>query len=555
MARGAANGRTKQGGRPLKVDQEVAPSPWVPFRHPVFTVLWIATVISNIGTWMQNAAAGWLMTSLNPDPLIVSLVQVATALPMFLFALPAGALADILDRRRLLISVQIALTLVIASLGLLVNVNLVTPWILLAFTFAVGVGSALIAPSWQAIVPQLVPREHLSPAVALNGVGFNVSRAVGPALAGVIIGMLGLGAPFWINAASYLVVIAALLWWRPLQPPSRHLPAERFGSALRIGLRHAANNRHLQSTAVRAAGFFLFASAYWALLPLVARDQVAGGPALYGTMLGAVGAGAIAGAFVLPYLKARLGADGLVAVGSLGTAAALVAFALVRAPGEALAACVLAGLSWICVLAPLNVSAQVALPAWVRGRGLSLFVTVQFGAMAFGSAAWGKVASMATLPLACFAAAAGAILTIPLLWRWKLQTGAGIDMSPSSHWPQPVLSEGLEQDMLDDRGPVLTTIEYRVRAEDRNGFLQAIALLAQQRRRDGAYGWDVFQDATQDDRFVEIFYSASWLEHLRQHERVTQADKLAQERVNAFHLGNDPPRVRHLLAAEAATSA
>jgi hypothetical protein len=302
---------------------------------------------------------------------------------------------------------------------------------------------------------------------------------------------------------------------------------------------------------VRAAGFFLFASAYWALLPLVARDQVAGGPGLYGGLLGAVGAGAVAGAFLLPYMKARLGADRLVALGTVGTAAALVAFGLIREPIGAAAASVVAGLSWICVLPPLNVSAQVALPAWVRGRGLALFVTVQFGAMAAGSAIWGKVASAETLPLACFAAAAGAIVTIPLLWRWKLQTGAGVDMTPSLHWPAPILSEGLEQDLLGNRGPVLTTIEYLVRAEDRDGFLQALTLLARQRRRDGAYGWDIFEDAAQVGRFVETFYSATWLEHLRQHERVTQADRLVQEQVNSFHRGDKPPRVTHLLAAEA----
>jgi MFS family permease len=531
--------------------QEAAAPPWIPFRHRVFAVLWVATVISNIGTWMQNAGAGWLMTALDPDPLIVSLVQVATALPMFLFALPAGALADIVDRRKLLLVVQVCLAVAIAVLATLVTLERVTPWVLLVFTFIAGVGAALIAPSWQAIVPQLVPREHLAPAVAMNGVGVNISRAIGPALAGATIGIFGLASPFWLNAGSYLAVIAALLWWNPPQQASRHLPAERLGSAMRIGLRHALNNRHLRSTLVRTAGFFLPASAYWALLPLVARDQVSGGPGLYGSLLGAVGAGAVAGAFLLPYLKTWLGADRLVALGTAGTAVALVAFGLVREPAGALAASVLAGLSWICVLPLLNVSAQVALPAWVRGRGLALFVTIQFGAMAAGSATWGLVAADSTLPISCFAAAVVAMTTIPLLWRWKLQTGAGIDMTPSLHWPAPILSEGLEQDMLSNRGPVLTTVEYLVRSEDRDAFLQAIYLLAEQRRRDGAYGWDVFEDGAQTGRFVEIFYSASWLEHLRQHERVTQADKLTQERVNAFHQGDAPPRVTHLLAAEA----
>src|SRR5450631_3689410 len=248
------------------------PSPWSPFRHRVFAVLWTATVISNVGTWMQNAAAGWLMTGLNPNPLVVSLVQVATTLPMFLFGLPAGALADILDRRRLLIGVQIGLTLSIAIFAVMVWRQWATPVTLLVFTFLTGAGAALIGPSWQAIVPQLVPREHLGPAVAANSIGLNISRAIGPALAGFIISELGIAAPFWVNAASNVAVIGALIWWQPPVARSDRLPAERFGSAMLIGLRHAAANLGLRATMVRAIGFFISASAYWALLPLVARD-------------------------------------------------------------------------------------------------------------------------------------------------------------------------------------------------------------------------------------------------------------------------------------------
>jgi MFS family permease len=524
-----------------------AASPWSPFRHTVFTVLWMATVVSNIGTWMQNAAAGWLMTGLDPDPLIVSLVQVASALPMFLFGLPAGAMADILDRRRLLIAMQVVLTVLTAALALLVGLQRVTPLTLLAFTFAAGVGATLIAPAWQAIVPQLVPRSNLKPAVALNSVGINISRAIGPALAGIIIGVLGLAAPFWLNALSNLGVIAALVWWRPPPQGKRHLPAEHFASALRVGLRHTRHNPHLSATLVRAAGFFLFASAYWALLPLVARNQVAGGPELYGLLLGAIGVGAVAGAFVLPRLGARLGPNWLVAGGTIGTAIALALFGLAREPLAALAASVIAGLSWIAVLATINVSAQVALPVWVRGRGLAMFVTVQFGAMSLGSFVWGKAAGMAGLPVAHFIAAAGALLAIPLLWRWKLQTGEGLDMTPSMHWPAPLMAHPLEE----ERGPVLTTIAYRVDNARRDAFLAAIGALAQQRRRDGAYGWHVFEDAAEEGRFVEVFYSASWVEHLRQHERVTQADREVQERINAFHTGAGRPAVTHLVGPAA----
>jgi MFS family permease len=342
-------------------------SPWSPFHHPSFTVLWTATVVANIGTWMYNAASGWLMTSLNPDPFIVSMVQVATTLPMFLFALPAGALADIIDKRKFLIAAEAATTLLSAIYAGIVWLDLATPGNLLLFTFLIGAAGALTAPAWQSIVPQLVPRQDLQPAVAANSVGFNLSRAVGPALGGLIVASIGIVAPFWLNAASNLGIVGALLWWRSLRTSTSRLPVERFGSAIRVGFRHARNNPHLQATLIRAAAFFLFASAYWALLPLVARTQIAGGPDLYGYLLGAIGAAAVGAALGLPWLKARLGPDRLVAVGTLGTALAMVLFAFARNPATALAGSVVAGASWIAVLASLNVSAQVALPDWVRG--------------------------------------------------------------------------------------------------------------------------------------------------------------------------------------------
>jgi len=524
-----------------------AGSSLAPFRHAAFTVLWVATVASNVGTWMQNAAAGWLMTALDPDPLVVALVQVATMLPMALLGLPAGALADIVDRRRLLVAINIAATAVMAALGALVWLERATPAILLAFTFLTGCTAALIAPAWQAVVPQLVPRRNLPEAVALNSVGINISRAIGPALAGAIIGLAGLAMPFWLNAASNLGVIAALLWWRPATDAAHRLPPERFGGAMRVGLRHARHNPHLRATLIRSAGFFVFASAYWALLPLVAREQVAGGPQLYGNLLGAIGAGAVGGALLLPALKARLGPDALAVAGTIGTALSLALFGLARHPAVAFAASIAAGVSWIAVLAVVNVSAQQALPGWVKGRGLSLFATVQFGAMTAGSALWGQVAAATGLPAAHLLAAAGALLAVPLLWRWQLQTGAGIDHTPSLHWPAPVLSQDLEH----DRGPVMVTVAYRIRPEDRARFLEALAALARQRLRDGAYDWAVFEDAAEPGRVVETFRLPSWLEHLRQHERVSENDRAAQAQVNAFHLGPEPPAVAHLVAPDA----
>jgi MFS family permease len=291
--------------------------------------------------------------------------------------------------------------------------------------------------------------------------------------------------------------------------------------------------------------FFLFASAYWALLPLVAHNQIAGGPELYGTLLGAIGAGAVGGAFALPWLKAKIGPDRTVGAGTVGTAVTLVLFGLARGPVLGLSASIIAGVSWIAVLASLNVSAQVAVPDWVRGRGLAMFVTVFFGAMTVGGVVWGQVAEIVGLPATHFIAAAGALIAIPLTWRWKLQTGAGIDLTPSMHWPAPVITHEVEN----DEGPVLVTVEYRIDPGSREAFLTALEKLAHQRRRDGAYAWGVFEDLAKEGRFLETFLVESWLEHMRQHQRVTNADRILQNVVHQFQVGG-APKVTHFIAAE-----
>jgi len=520
------------------------PSFAAPFRHPAFAVIWTATLVSNVGWWMYSAASGWLMTSLNPDPLIVALVQAASSLPIFLFAIPAGALADIFDKRKFLLVVESLTTAVSAVYAALVGLGLATPGNLLLFTFLIGAAGALTVPAWQAVVPQLVPRDDLPPAIAANSAGVNVSRAVGPALGGMMISAYGVVAPFWANAIANLAIVGSLLWWRP--PPGKtRLPAERFGQAILAGLRYARHNLHLRATMMRAAGFFLFTSAYWALLPLVSRQQIAMGPAFYGVLLGVIGGGAVAGAFVLPWLQAKLGSDRLMAFGALGQAAAMVLYGLAREPITALVASLIAGASWIAALAMLGVSAQVALPDWVRARGLAVYTTVFFGCLTLGSAAWGEIAVLVGLPAAHFVAAAGTVAAAALTWRWKLQTGAGIDLTPSMHWPAPITAQAIEH----DRGPVLVTVEYRIRPQDREAFLEALAKLEHERRRDGAYAWGIFEDAADEGRMVESFLVESWMEHLRQHERVTNADRLVQEAVDRFTL-QGTPKVTHFIAAE-----
>jgi predicted MFS family arabinose efflux permease len=516
-----------------------------PFRHRAFTVIWVATVVSNVGGWMYSVASGWLMTSLDANAFIVAMVQVANSLPMFLFAIPAGALADIVNQRRFLIVGESSITVVSAVFAALVWLHQITPTSLLLFSFVVTVGSAMTAPAWQAVVAKLVPKPDLPSAVAANSVGINVSRAIGPALGGVIIAALGIAAPFWLDAFSNVGVIAALIWWRAPPRSASALPPEAFGSAIRTGLRYARYNTYLRATLIRTVAFFVFGSAYWALLPLVARTQIAGGPALYGVLLGAIGASAVGGAFLLRRLREKLGADSLVAAASLGTALATTLFAFARHPATAIVASFIAGASWIAAVSSLNVSAQVALPEWVRGRGLAMYVTVMFGALTIGSAIWGQLAAVAGLPAALLAAGAGAAIAIPLTWRWKLQTGANVDFSPSMQWPDPVTTHAIEA----DRGPVLVTVEYRIDPKNRVAFLHAIGQNSHERRRDGAYDWGIFEDPAEDGRFIETFLTDSWLEHLRLHRRVTKADRISEQAVRRFQIG-DGPKTTHLIGVQ-----
>jgi MFS family permease len=517
---------------------------WSPFRNRVFTVLWSVTVIADTGWWMFGAAAGWLMTILNPDPRLVSLVEVASSLPLFLFALPAGALADIVDKRKLLITAEIATSVVSLALSALVWLHLVTPAILLLFVFLISIGGAVTAPAYQSIVPMLLEKRDLQAGIAANSMAVNLSRVVGPALGGIIIPGLGIATPFLINGIGNAGLIGALRWWHPAREHASGLPAERFASAFRTGFRHARYNAPLRATLTRVAVFYFFASAYWALLPLVARTRIAGGAELYGFLLGAIGLGAVFGVFLLNRLQPRIGADQFVAMGTAGTSVAVVLFGLAREPTIALLASILAGICWIVVLASFTVSAQVALPDWVRGRGLSVYVTVFSGSMTLGSLLWGQVAGFTGLPVALFIAAAGAVLGIPLTWRCKLHAEANIDLTPSMHWPAPKVVHDVEK----DRGPVMKTIEYQILVEDREAFLVAVHELSRERCRDGAYAWEIVEDIAQAGRFLETFFLESWLEHLHQHERVTETDRALEERILALHQGL-VPNTTHFIAA------
>lgn len=516
-----------------------------PLRHRVFAVLWTATVLGNIGSWMSDVGSGWLMTSLAPSPMMVALVQAADTLPTFVLALPAGALADLLDRRHLLIGMQAFLGATSLALAILTAVGLMTPWLLLALVLVGGIGAALEAPAWQSSVPEMVPRADLRAAVALNSLGVNISRAIGPALGGLIVAVLGIAATYLADAASYLVVIGALLWWRRTAPAPEG-PPETLPGALQAGLRYALHAPALRRVLLRAALFFAFGAAHWALLPLLARQTLGGGPGLYGFMLAGIGVGAVGGALALPRLRAHLGGpEGLMFLGALGGAAAQAGLALVASSAAAIAFCVLAGVAWIAVLTTLNATAQAVLPNWVRGRGLALYLTVFSGAMALGSIGWGQVAAWLGIPGALLGAAGGGVAAALVGRALLLPLGKEM-LDPSRHWPDPQAMVPVEP----EQGPVAVQMEYRVRPERHAAFRAAIAPLGEIRRRDGAFTWRVFTDAEDPSRVIELFVVASWAEHLRQHSRVTVADQAVQEAVNAFHEGAEPPRVTHLIGLQ-----
>jgi MFS family permease len=515
---------------------------FAPLKHRVFRVLWIATVVGNIGTWVRDVASGWAMTDLSPSPLMISLVQAFGSLPMFLLALPAGALSDLLDKRRLLIAVQAWLCASSLTLAFLAATGRLDAMGLLLLTISGGIGAALMAPAWQSIVPELVPRAELRSAVGLNSLGVNISRAIGPALGGLVLSVWGLAAAYGVDAASYVVTALALLWWRRAVPASKGPPEQLLG-AMRAGLRYAWSSPELQRVMLRGAGFFLFGSGVWALLPLIAKSLPHASAGLYGIMLAAIGVGAVAGALLLPRFRNRLSSDALLRFATLLIALALVAFAFVRNAPVAVLMCFLTGTGWIVALTTLGATVQAVLPDWVRGRGLALYLTVFYGALSLGSMLWGQVASSTSLQVALATAAAGAVLALAALWFAPLPVGKA-DLTPARSWPDPIVA----QPVVDARGPVCITIEYRIDPARRADFLAVLNRFSAARRRNGAFDWRVYEDVARPGQVVEIFLESSWAEHQRHHSRVTAAEADLQKEVIAYHLGPEPPVIRHLLA-------
>jgi predicted MFS family arabinose efflux permease len=476
--------------------------------------------------------------------MMVALMQTATSLPIFLLALPAGALADVIDRRRMLLFTQGWMLVAAAGLGVLTVADATTPWVLLMLTFALGIGAAMNAPAWQAVIPEMVPRSELSAATALGSVGFNLARAVGPALGGFIVAAAGTGTAFLLNAASFLGVVVVLYRWQRA-PRESISPAERIVGAMRAGIRYVRHAPALRAVLVRVGAFIFGASALWSLLPHFARQELRLSAIGYGVVLGCLGAGAVAGAAILTKMQRRFSVGRLFAGGTILFAAVTVALAYLREFGLVCTAMLAGGIAWITLMSILNVAAQMAVPSWVRARALAVYLLVFQGGMAAGSVLWGAIAAHAGITVAFVCAAIVLLVGLAATARYRLITGEELDLTPSMHWPVPPYTSTPHP----DGGPVLVSVEYRIDPARATEFAAAMRAVRQQRLRDGAIRWGLFRDVADPGRYIENFLVESWAEHLRQHERITVADREAEDRARSFHIGAEPLIISHLIYA------
>ncbi len=521
-----------------------SPSLWRPLRVTVFRNLLIADVISDAGAFMQNVGAAWLMVSLGAGPIYVALTQTAASLPYFLLALPAGSAGDIVDRRKLILFTESWMMGVALILAILTIAGVMSPWILLVLTFALSAGDAFEAPAWRAILPELVPKEDLAAASALNGIEFNLARAVGPALAGPIISVAGVATAFFTNCASFFgVILVVARWKRPVR--RRSAPPESFSGATVAAIRYVRHSPPILTVLLRTGVAMFFSSALFALLPTVSRsvNQHATG---YGLLLGCFGGGAIIGALVMQSARDRWSTESIVSTGVVSLGLVSLAMSGLHRLSTLAAVMLVGGAAWVIFISLISALIQNLAPDWVRARVLAIFILVYQGSYSLGTAAWGAVAQRSGVGTALVYAGIGTIVTAAIALFARLPDSTA-DLSPWNHWPMPVVTGEVEADV--EKGPVLVTVEYAVIPKRAAEFVDAMHEYSQTRRRDGAYRWAIFRDTEVADRYLEIFLVNSWAEHLRQHERQTQADRGLEQRINSCLSGE--PKVRHLIDTDA----
>jgi len=523
-------------------NSEPAISALSPLRFPVFKAVWFASILSNLGGLIQSVGAAWLMTSIAESADMVALVQASVTLPIMLLSLIAGALADNVDRRKIMLGAQLFLLVVSVILSLCSWRGLITPWLLLLFTFLIGCGNAFMAPAWQASVGDMVPRAHLPGAVALNSMGFNMARSVGPAIGGAIVAALGAAAAFAVNAASYIGLITVLTRWRPT-PSSRLLPPETLGAAAAAGVRYVSMSPAIRTVLARSALFGVGASSILALLPLVAKILIAGGPLTYGLLLGAFGIGAIAGAVGSTRLRQIMSTEVLVRWASLGFAVAAAVMSVSHQLLLTMAMLLIAGAGWVLALSTFNVAVQLSAPRWVVARSLSLYQMAAFGGMAFGSWLWGAIVAAENLTVSLLVSAMVSLLCA-VLGRWlPLAQAEELDLAPLRAWKEPATAVPVDS----RSGPIVIIIEYIIDDADIVEFLHVMAERRRIRRRDGAFNWTLSRDLANPRLWVERYHTPTWLDYVRHNSRMTQEDAVVPERLRALHRSDHPPVVRRLI--------
>ena len=533
------------------VETAPAVSGFAPLRIPLFRDRWIASTVSSVGTWMQDTAGTWLMTVLTTSPLLIALMQTAASLPVLILGVLAGAMADIFDRRKLLIFWQTWMLTSVGILALLTFVGWVSPWTLLAFTFLLNVGSAMNNPAWQAIVPELVPRAMIPETVSLNAASNNLARAVGPALGGLMVAAFktahtGAGSVFALNAISFAGVIWVLVNWKRVPLFKSALPAERIEGSIRSGLRYVRYAPDLRASLVRAFTFPFFISAIWSLLAVVAKRDLKQGPLGYGILNGSMGLGAVMAATVLYRVRQRFSADQILTATTLYNVAVLLILAFVRSPAVIIPALVLSGAAWTSTMSTINVSVQLAVPAWVQARALGTYMMTFQGGMALGSILWGAIAQRTSTPIALMCAAGGLLVTFPWVRRYRILYGPLPDHTPH-RFKNPAPQLALDAEPTD--GPVRISVEYRIPKENYAEFTRAIHQLRGVRLRDGAVRWGIYRDARDPEHLDETFIMESWIDYLRSRERVTAADEAIRARVRALHRHDEPPKTSYQIYA------
>lgn len=523
------------------------PTALSPLRYPVFRAVWSANILANLGALIQSVGAAWLMISIAQSADLVALVQASVALPVMLLSLVAGALADNRDRRLIMLGTQLFMLGVSVTLAVVTWAGLITPWSLLLFTFLIGCGAAFNAPAWQASVGDMVPRTELPGAVGLNSVGFNIARSVGPAIGGAIVAAAGAAAAFAVNAASYVALIAVLSRWRPLRAPEI-LPRESLGAAMAAGLRYVSMSPAIRKVLLRSVVFGAGSSGLMALMPLVAKELLQGGPLVYGLMLGAFGIGAVAGAIGAARLRRAFSTEIIVRAGCIAFAVAAATAGLSRHLPLTLAGLLLAGAGWVLALATFNVAVQLSAPRWVVARALSLYQMAAFGGIAGGSWLWGVLAERESTMFSLLACAA-VLLGCAAFGAWQpLPQSEDLDLDPLRHWQAPPTAVPI----VPRSGPVVITIEYVIREEDQVQFLAAMSERRRIRVRDGALKWRLLRDLSDPQLWIERYETPTWLDYLRLNNRLTRDDAAVPESLRALHRGPEPPRVRRMIERPAA---